>query len=354
LIRFDLLPIFIPVLTLFFLTHSPLPKMPRQSILIISLDFELHWGRFDKADPLGTKKYYRNTQKTIPKILAYFEKYKVEATWAVVGMILAQNKKEWRSYAPTLKPGYNNPALSAYDWYEKRRIYKKSLFAPDLAAKITETEGQELGSHTFAHYYTMEPGQTMEEFRADLDAAKKITSEKLNSIPTALVFPRNQCNPSYMKICKEAGFDVVRSNPAHWFWQNTHKETLIKKIFRTADTFIPAGRRTSFPIDDLILQHDLPLQIPSSRLLKSSNHKSKILNDLRINRIKQEMTVAAKKGEIYHLWWHPHNFGDDPKQKLADLKLILDHFLMLKNSYGMISKNMSGVAELVKNTAKQK
>jgi peptidoglycan/xylan/chitin deacetylase (PgdA/CDA1 family) len=321
--------------------------MANQSIFVISLDFELHWGRFDKADPLGTKKYYRNTQKIIPKILSYLEKHQVEATWAAVGMLLAQNKKEWKLYAPKLKPSYNNSLLSAYDWYEKRRIYKKSLFAPDLAAKIIETAGQELGSHTFAHYYTMEEGQTLEEFTADLEAAKKITSGKFNIQPTALVFPRNQCNPSYMKVCKNMGFKVVRSNPANWFWQNTHKESLIKRIFRTADTFFPAGRRTSFPLSDIKVQEDMPIQIPSSRLLRSINPKNKVFRELRLKRIKHEMSLAAKKGEVYHLWWHPHNFGEHPKQNLSDLKEILEHFSKLKDTYGMISKNMSGVADMI-------
>jgi len=322
--------------------------MTNQSVFIISLDFELHWGRFDKADPLGTKKYYRNTQKTIPKILSIFETYQINATWAAVGMLLAKNKNEWKQYAPKLRPGYQNKALSAYEWYDKRRIYKKSLFAPDLAVKITETPGQELGSHTFAHYYTMEQGQTQEEFRADLAAAKRITQDKFNISPKALVFPRNQCNPTYMSLCKEAGFEVVRSNPANWFWQDTHKETLIKRIFRTADTLFPAGKRTSFPLSILQALPDQPLQIPSSRLLRSSYSKNKLFNELRISRIKQEMTLAAKKGEVYHLWWHPHNFGDHPKQNLTDLRNILDHYTKLNKEYGMISKNMSEVAEMVK------
>ena len=322
--------------------------MANQSILIISLDFELHWGRFDKADPLGTKKYYRNTQKTIPKILSIFETYQIQATWAAVGMLLAKNKNEWKSYSPELKPSYHNKELSAYEWYDKRRIYKKSLFAPDLAEKIINTPGQELGSHTFAHYYTMEPGQSLEEFRADLTAAQQITKDKFNISPKALVFPRNQCNPSYMAICKETGFEVVRSNPANWFWQDTHKETLLKKIFRTADTLFPAGKKTSFPLSSLKEQPGQPLQIPSSRLLRSSFIKNRLFNEMRINRIKQEMTLAAKNGEIYHLWWHPHNFGHHPKENLSDLRSILNHFLKLNKQYGMQSKHMSGVADLVK------
>lgn len=321
--------------------------MAEQSFFIISLDFELHWGRFDKADPLGTKTYYRNTQKTIPKILSLFEKYKIEATWAAVGMLLAKNKREWKEYSPKLRPSYENQNLSAYDWYTNRRIYKKSLFAPELVTKILETPGQELGSHTFAHYYTMEPGQTVEQFQADLVAAKRIAFGKFNTIPKALVFPRNQCNSSYLAVCRQEGFEVVRSNPTNWFWQNTHQETLVKKIFRTADTLLPAGSRTSYPVSELKVKQGLPLEIPSSRLLRSSYTKNTWVNKLRIGRIKMEMSLAAKKGEVYHLWWHPHNFGENPKQNLADLREILSHFQKLQQTYGMLSKNMSALGAIV-------
>ncbi|KEO72424.1 polysaccharide deacetylase family protein [Anditalea andensis] len=322
--------------------------MPHPPIFIISIDFELHWGRFDKADPLKPKNFYKTTQKVIPKILSVFEKYHIDATWAIVGMIMAKNKKEWKTYAPKIVPGYANSALSAYNWYENRSIHKKSLFAPGLVTQILNTPGQELGSHTFGHFYTMEKGQTLPDFMADLEAAKSISLKKFNILPISLVFPRNQYNASYLKSCKEAGFLVIRSNPKNWFWQNPEKETLLKKIFRTADTLFPVGKKTSFPHSHLTIQKDLPLEIPFSRLLRPKIQYP-LLNNIRLNRIKSEMTEAAKTGEIYHLWWHPHNFGIHPKQNLADLQTILDHFITLKSTYGMISKNMAGMAKMIMN-----
>jgi pyruvate-formate lyase len=56
------------------------------------------------------------------------------------------------------------------------------------------------------------------------------------------------------------------------------------------------------------------------------------------------MTYAAKNGEVYHLWWHPHNFGKNQDQNFKNLKEILDHFASLKNEYGMKSLNMNEVA----------
>ena len=41
-------------------------------------------------------------------------------------------------------------------------------FAPDLIRRIKETPGQEIGTHTYSHYYCLEPGQGIESFNADL------------------------------------------------------------------------------------------------------------------------------------------------------------------------------------------
>ena len=58
------------------------------------------------------------------------------------------------------------------------------------------------------------------------------------------------------------------------------------------------------------------------------------------------MRSAARKKEIYHLWWHPHNFGDHPVENLEDLKNILRHYRDLKRQYGFESLTMKGISEL--------
>ena len=59
------------------------------------------------------------------------------------------------------------------------------------------------------------------------------------------------------------------------------------------------------------------------------------------------MTQAAKAGEIYHLWWHPHNFGWHPKENLKDLEQILQHYQYLHEEYGMQSLTMGELADVV-------
>jgi len=129
--------------------------------LVISLDFELHWGRFDKVDLFKCEKYYWETHRAVPEILRLFSDFEIRATWAAVGMLFAKNAEEWQQYMPAELPGYDDPVHSPYQWFLSADFPEHCLFAPDLVAAIAVSPGQELGSHTFSHYHTNEPGQTI-------------------------------------------------------------------------------------------------------------------------------------------------------------------------------------------------
>jgi hypothetical protein len=59
------------------------------------------------------------------------------------------------------------------------------------------------------------------------------------------------------------------------------------------------------------------------------------------------METAARRRRLFHLWWHPHNFGVDLQENLAFLRKILDHFRILQDRYGMRSMTMAAVADEV-------
>ncbi len=221
-------------------------------------------------------------------------------------------------------------------------------FAPQFIRQIPDTPGQELGSHTFAHYYTLMRGQSPEQFRQDLKATQRIAREKFGVSLESLVFPRNHINELYHGICLEEGYRYVRGNPKNWYWQETQHENLAKKLFRSADCFFGLGDRTSYPENEIQAYPGEPLVIPASRILRPLNKDTRLLNSLRLDRIKGEMALAASLGEIYHLWWHPHNFGNDPKQSLLELDAVIGHFLRLREKYGMDSLHMRGLGEKAK------
>lgn len=313
------------------------------SSLIISLDFELHWGRFDKYPIEEYQLYYQNTIRSIPKILSLFERYQINATWATVGMLMAESWEEWETYAPQIKPNFLQEKYSAYLWgKQKFSIDFEGLFASGIVNEIIQCPGQELASHTFSHYYTGEEGGSLEAFRSDLMASKKIAKDKFGVDLESLVFPRNQYNDGVLEIAAACDFKTARINPSDWFWKETNHENLLKKIFRTGDTLIPMGKPVYFDLDKCI-QSPL-IQIPASRLLRPYKTGS-IFNRRRIERIKSELKRACDLHQSYHLWWHPHNFGFCPEENIRVLEELLQYVAGLIQQGDLRSLSMRGVYE---------
>jgi len=336
-------------------------------IFTISLDFELHWGGFEKWN-LGVagsqlpvtgnrqpnyETYFLNTRTVIPQMLDLFREHDVHATWATVGMLFHQGKEELLSNAPALKPAYTEQKLSAYHFIEHVGIGDNEQddpfhFAPSLIKQIISTPHQELGTHTFGHYYCNEDGQTAEQFREDLRAAQR-AAKQYGCVLRSLVFPRNQFNDDYLKVCFEEGITSVRANPLDWFWhiESTQSESMWKRLNRGLDAYFPIGKKNTYPLNAIEMREGFPVCIPASRLLRPYRPKEFFLNSFKIQRIQSEMTRAARSGEVYHLWWHPHNFGNYPAESLAGLKQILQHYQYLRKEYGMVSCTMGEIREMI-------
>lgn len=316
----------------------------------ISLDFELYWGVFDKVALADRISSYDNTRRVIPQMLSLFEREKVYVTWATVGMLFAKDWEDWAASVPAVVPTYEKEALSSYrlkETYSKDKQLDSYFFAPELVDQIRNTPYQEMATHTFSHYYCREGGQDLVQFKYDLQAARRIAA-RLGIELHSLVFPRNQLDEPYLKICAEEGIKTVRSNPVDWFWNMDIAEKPMKRLFRAADAYLPVGTKTSYKLSSLTLKDGLPLSIPASRLLRPVHSGKKLLNTMRLKRILREMTAAAKAKECYHLWWHPNNFGGDPVQSMIDLEIIIKHYKMLEAKWGMASMSMLGVYNYIK------
>jgi peptidoglycan/xylan/chitin deacetylase (PgdA/CDA1 family) len=320
-----------------------------KGIFTISLDFELHWGVFDKKDRLNRTTCYQNTLKLIPELLRLFEKHKVNVTWATVGGVFAKDRSEWEKLKPATEPEYVAEKYSAYKWVDRHGLPENlyfAHFAPDAIENILQFPGQELGTHTFGHYYCLEEQKDYEAFDADLKAVKK-TALKFNTKPISLVFPRNQFNDECLRICYNNGIKVIRSNPSSWFWEPIAdgKPQLLRKIARTGDAYVKLGGRTSYPLNSISIKKNTPIQLPASRLFRPWNSRYRLSNKLSLQRILNELKSAAIHEECYHLWWHPENFGDHPEENLNNLKVILKEYENCRTKYGMTSWNMGEFAK---------
>ncbi|HTF22193.1 MAG TPA: hypothetical protein VK658_29135 [Chryseolinea sp.] len=326
--------------------------VPHKAAFIISLDFELHWGGFEKWPVAQYQQYFANTRAVIPRMLDLFVKQEVHVTWATVGMLFHQSRPQLQAHFPATRPTYRQQRLSAYHFIDEHGIGDSEAsdplhYADSLIGQIIATPHQELASHTFAHYYCNEAGQTLDQFRDDLRAAQKAAG-RYNQKLRSLVFPRNQFNEDYLRVCFEEGFTSVRDNPRDWFWniQSTQHESYWKRLNRGLDAYFPVGRQNTYQLDSLDVRPGMPVCIPASRLLRPYNPKELFLNTMKIARICAEMDRAAANNEVYHLWWHPHNFGSYPEQSMQGLARIIAHFSKLRDSAKMVSLSMGELTDV--------
>lgn len=166
-------------------------------------------------------------------------------------------------------------------------------------------------------------------------------AKKFNVELHSLVFPRNQYNSEYLDICSKHNIDTVRTNPNSWYWDTTKPETLFSKLARTGDAYLPIGKK-SYPKESIV--NDKVIGQQASRFLRPQ-HQIEFLNSTRLTRIKNEIVQAAKNGEVYHLWWHPHNFGIATDAAIENLKSIITVFNQCREEYGMESQTMKQLSD---------
>lgn len=140
----------------------------------------------------------------------------------------------------------------------------------------------------------------------------------------------------YLSIAKKNGIKVVRTNPDVWFW---NRNTKLSSVARAFDTLMPISSTLTFDEKKLVTKKEV-LLLPASRFLRPYNNNEKYIQSIKLKRILNEMTYAAKNNKVYHLWWHPHNFGYSLYENLNNLENILKHFEILKSQFAFESKSM--------------
>ncbi|WP_133273798.1 polysaccharide deacetylase family protein [Hymenobacter radiodurans] len=316
---------------------------------VISLDFEINWGVRDQQTLAQYGANLRGVRQVVPALLSLFEEYSLRVTWATVGLLFFENKKTLLENLPTVRPQYADSNLSPYlalDEVGDDETTDPYHFGSSLIAQIRQTPGQEMATHTFCHYYCLERGQTAEEFRADLEAAIQVARAQGMEM-RSLVFPRNQANPAYLPICAELGITSYRGNEASWIYKERTEEeqSYYKRGARLLDAYLNVSGHNCYALADIAKSY--PYNIPASRFLRPWSARLEALEQLRLNRILNDMTHAAQQGLVFHLWWHPHNFGVNLSQNMAVLRRIADHYQALHTAYGFESQTMADVAELL-------
>lgn len=321
--------------------------MKKRGSFVISLDYEIHWGVFDAMTLDAYGDNLKNVNTVIDRLLLLCDKYQVKITFATVGMLFADSKKELQKYNPKEIPSYDNDTLNPFKLMDSVGLNEQNdnfHYAKSTLKKIKQNGLHEIGTHTYSHYNCLASGQTLEQFNADIIAAKEI-AKPMGIKVESIVFPKNQVNDDYLNVCYENGIKSFRGTEESAIY-NTNSSPLKKKLVplirlgRLVDGYFNLTGHNTYDVEKLNAKGGI-VNLPSSRFLRPYHSKLSFLEVKKVKRVIKSMKYAAEHNEMYHLWWHPHNFGADMEKNFENLEEIFKAFTDLKASHNFESKTMT-------------
>ncbi|MCX5807564.1 MAG: polysaccharide deacetylase family protein [Proteobacteria bacterium] len=317
---------------------------------VISLDYELAWG-FHGTN-LKDKPYLENVKgenKAVIETLKLFEKYGIHATWAIVGALFCKNKKELKDII-NIELEYTKNGYTIEQYLDREVGENDDADSLHYAGRIIEIikkyPYQEIASHTFSHLYCFHEVNDHNAFEKELTAFNKVAKDT-----KSLVFPSNQLNEDALNLLKKYNYKAYRgvqkngSSFALYPQMADKEDFIVYKLLRMIDTYCNILGEYSYSQENII--EDNICNIRASAFFRGYNDRLSFLESLKIGRIKKGLRWAAQKNEIYHLWWHPHNFGINIQKNMEQLEEILRYFKNLESEYGMETRNMGEIADEV-------
>ncbi|MEV0231177.1 polysaccharide deacetylase family protein [Nonomuraea sp. NPDC050786] len=270
---------------------------------------ELAWGT-NAEDLPALARIFDEEPQVIRRIIDLFDIYRIPATWAVVGRLLLPN-----GHGRTPERWYSAPYL--LDWLGGARA------------------GHEIGTHTFSHVYAHDRATTREVWKEELRAAAEV-SEQFGILMRSIVYPRNQI--AYLDLLPSFGIIAYRGLEQNWYG---HRLGALHFLDRAAGTPAPTyAPRT-------LLAGDRLVNLPASQFLIGSNGPRRLIpHSSRIRQARLGLDRAVRRGEIYHLWFHPFNLGGDPRM-LDTFERILRHVSLRRDREDLAVMTMAQAADHV-------
>lgn len=256
--------------------------MESKGALVISIDYEYAWGYADMRLSDADLARIRGEVAITERLLALFDKYDIPATWAIVGKLFEEG---------------SDPA-----WSDTHGLIKKIAGAQ---------AGHEVASHSYAHISYRDAGQ--EQAHADAKAAAE-THARAGLPATSFIFPRNL--EGNHEVLRAQGFRVYRGLTPRWYhaWPGP-----LRRVGHLLDSVLPLYKGVRPEAGQAGLTN-----LPDSALLFARNGVRRLIPVwLMSYMLVRGMRLAARRGAIFHLWFHPSNFSYDTNNQFFIFEAIL-------------------------------
>lgn len=309
---------------------------------VISIDHEFAWGYADHVLKERDKERIRGEMGIVRRLIALFEKYGVPATWAIVAHLLEHGCK-WEGTLP--HPEYPRPIYKGekQDWFRDhppQNEYSDILWfdAENLVGEMKKSiAGHEIASHGYAHILYDEAQTSHPAIMADIYNLGKV--HRVHDISfTSFVFPRNV--EGYHRHLKLNGFTAYRGVSQKW---NDKYTGAMRRFTNLFDYYVPKGRTVLPDTKKFGL-----VNIPDSMLLMGRNGPRRfILPSVVVRKAKKGLKRAARRKEIFHLWFHPSNFSYSTETQFRIFEKILKYAADMREKGDIDIKTMQQVTETV-------
>jgi hypothetical protein len=327
------------------LQHSTPVPLPR-GVFTISIDTELAWGGFDRADRESRWALEERSREVIRRLLALFERYAIPATWAVVGHLFLKEccRVDGRAHPDLPRPEHD---WFPGDWYRldpgTDAGQAPLWYGPDIIeALLAARPAQEVASHSFSHAIFGDAGCSAAAAEAEVRACVAAAAPwgvELRSF----VYPRNRVG--HLDALPRHGFRCYRGPDPAWF------ATLPRKPRRLAhflDDLLALPPPTVLPRREGALWN-----IPGSMMLQGMDGPRRLIPaGCRTRRALAGLQRAARRREIFHLWFHPVNFSAELDRMLSLFEPVLAQAARLRDRGELEVLTMGEMVERLESRSK--
>lgn len=274
------------------------------SVFILSLDIELAWGtRGARGEKM--RRYYKREREVIGALLDLLAKYRIGATWAVVGHLFLDGCApcDGRKHPEIIRPSTSGAEA---DWFHVDPCSNLSTdplwYGSDIVKRIQECKvTQEIGCHTFSHVIVGDPQRSEACFDSELKMCRAL-AEDVGVQLRSFVFPRDEVG--HLAVLKKNGFACYRGRLARWY---IGFPRTLRRLAHVIDEYLLPGTPAVFSTREEGLwnipgSYVYPYRLSWARWLPIS---------FRIRKARIGIQRAIKQRGIYHLWFHPFDLATD-------------------------------------------